>query len=176
MFLRAFMEIQVPAEGAAAVLRRLPQALVESFAVEAIDHGHTVLTEVGFPMGAGRIGREVQIELGVPIDTPSRTWLPLNWQATSAGGLFPALEGELEAAPLGKNLTQIGLSARYKPPFGFVGSTLDRMFLHRIAEATVQDFVKRVGDAVEAAWRLQTATGNGTRSDVTSNSRRNAAS
>ncbi len=42
MFLRAFVEIRVPAEAATNVLRRLPQTLVESFAVEAIDHGHTM--------------------------------------------------------------------------------------------------------------------------------------
>ncbi len=149
MFLRAFVEIRVPAEAATNVLRRLPQTLVESFAVEAIDHGHTVLAEVGFPMAGRRLGKQVEIEVGDPVETPSRTWLPLTWKATGAEGLFPSLEGELEAAPLGKDLTQIGLSARYKPPFGVLGTTLDRMFLHRVAEATVQDFVQRVADAVE---------------------------
>jgi hypothetical protein len=149
MFLRAFVEIRVPAEAATSVLRRLPQTLVESFAVEAIDHGHTVLAEVGFPMAGRRLGKQVEIELGEPVETPSRTWLPLTWKATGAEGFFPSLEGELEAAPLGKDLTQIGLSARYKPPFGVLGSTLDRMFLHRVAEATVRDFVQRVADAVE---------------------------
>lgn len=154
MFLRAFVEIRIPAEAAAAVLRRLPQALVESFASQAIDHGHTVLAEVGFPMGTGRIGKQVEIELGDAVETPSRTWLPLSWKATGAGAFFPALEGELEAAPLGKDLTQIGLSARYKPPFGLLGSTFDRMFLHRVAEATVQDFIHRVARAVDEQSRL----------------------
>lgn len=149
MFLRAFVEIRVPAEAATMALRRLPQTLVASFAVEAIDHGHTVLAEVGFPMAGRRLGKQVEIELGDPVETPSRTWLPLTWKPTGAEGVFPSLEGELEAAPLGKDLTQIGLSARYKPPFGVLGTTLDRMFLHRVAEATVQDFVQRVADAVE---------------------------
>ena len=149
MFLRAFVEIRVPSGAATAVLRRLPQTLVESFAVEAIDHGHTVLADVGFPMRGRRLGKQVEIELGDPIETPSRTWLPLTWKPTGAEGLFPSLEGELEAAPLGNDLTQIGLSARYKPPFGVLGTTIDRMFLHRVAEATVQDFVQRVADAVE---------------------------
>lgn len=153
MFLRAFVEIRLPAEAAVAVLRRLPQALVESFASEAIDHGHTVLAEVGFPMGSRRVGKQVEIELGDSVETASRTWLPLSWKATGAGAFFPSLEGELEAAPLGKDLTQIGLSARYKPPFGVLGSTLDRMFLHRVAEATVQDFIQRVAAAVDQGSR-----------------------
>ena len=149
MFLRAFVEIHLPAEAATTILRRLPQTLVESFAVEAIDHGHTVLADVGIPMAGGRLGKQVQIELGDAVETPSRTWLPLTWKATGPESLFPSMEGELEAAPLGKELTQIGLSARYKPPFGALGSTLDRMFLHRVAEATVQDFVWRVAAAVQ---------------------------
>jgi len=159
MFLRAFVEISVPAEGAARVLKRMPQTLVESFATAAMDHGHTVMTEVGFDVGTTRVAQQVTIELGDAVETPSRTWLPLTWRPASGSSLFPSLEGELEAAPLGKELTQIGLSARYKPPFGIVGSTLDRMFLHRVAEATVQDFVKRVGDAVEGGWRLHRAAG-----------------
>ena len=149
MFLRTFVEIRVPPEAAAIVLRRLPQTLVESFAVEAIDHGRTVLAEVGFPVGGRRLGKQVEIELDDPVETPSRTWMPLTWKPTGAEGLFPALEGELEAAPLGKDLTQIGLSARYKPPFGMLGTTIDRMFLHRVAEATVQDFIQRVADGIE---------------------------
>ena len=151
MFLRAFMEIRVPSHAAAAILRRLPIALMQSFASEAIDHGHTVLAEVGFPLGMGRADKEDEIELGDTVETPSRTWISFSWRATRAGGIFPSLDGELEAAPLGRDLTQIGLSARYKPPFGFVGSTLDRMFLHRVAEATVQDFIRRIAVVIEDA-------------------------
>jgi hypothetical protein len=140
MFLRAFVEIRVPANEAAAALSRLPQTFVESFAIAAIDHGQTVLAEVGIPIGSHRLAKQVEIAIGKAIETPSRTWLPLSWQATGGASFFPLLEGELEVASLGNALTQVGLSARYKPPFGPVGSTLDRMFLHRIAEATVLDF------------------------------------
>lgn len=157
MFLRAFVEIRIPASAATQVLRRLPQTLVESFATEAIDHGHTVLAEVGFPVAGRRVGKQVEIVLGDAVETPGRTWLPLWWKATGAGSLFPSLEGELEAAPLGKHLTQVGLSARYKPPFGVVGTTLDRMLLHRVAEATIQDFLQRIGVAVETQARQQEA-------------------
>ncbi len=59
------------------------------------------------------------------------------------------LDGELEVAPLGPNLTQVGLSASYKPPRGLLGASLDRALLHRVAEATVRDFVKRVAAVLE---------------------------
>lgn len=155
MFLRAFVEIGIPASAAGPVLRRLSHALVESFAQEAMDHGHTVLAEVGSSRWGLR--KQVQIELGDPVEMPSRTWLPLTWKPTGPERFFPVLEGELEAAPLGNAVTQIGLSARYKPPFGLVGTTLDRMFLHRVAEATVQDFVQRVAGAIESTASTQKA-------------------
>jgi hypothetical protein len=163
MFLRAFVEIGLPVEGAASILKRLPQVLVEGFADEAVGRTDAVLTQVGFAVRGGRVARRVEIVVGGAVETPTRTWLPLIWKVTSAAGLFPSLEGELEAASLGSSRTQIGLSARYKPPFGVVGSTVDRMFLHRVAEATVQDFIQRVAGAVEAEWRLQQITGNGLR-------------
>ena len=155
MFLRSFVEIRTPADVAGEMLARLPQTLVEGFALDAIDHGHTVLAEVGFPVAGRRLEKQVHIAVGEAVKTRSRTWLPIWWRATGAGSLFPWLEGELEAAGLGKNLTQVGLSARYKPPFGVVGTTLDRMLLHRIAEATIQDFLQQVAAALETQSRLQ---------------------
>lgn len=149
MFLRAFVEIRVPAPAAAEVLRQLPQTLIQSFAVDAVAHGQAILANVGFPIGAHRLHKQVEIELGDPVETPSRTWLPLAWKAIGAEAFLPSLEGELEAAALGEELTQIGLSARYKPPLGGIGAALDRLFLHRIAEATVRDFMQRIADAIE---------------------------
>jgi len=37
---------------------------------------------------------------------------------------------------------------RYQPPLGVVGRTIDRVLLHRVAEATVKDFLDRVGAAI----------------------------
>ena len=155
MFLRGFVEILAPADVAGELLARLPETLIQSFALDAIDHGNTVLAEVGFPVAGRRLDKQVQIEVGSVVRTRSRTWLPIWWRATGAVILFPSLEGELEAAPLGNNRTQIGLSARYTPPFGAFGTTLDRMLLHRIAEATIHDFLQQVAAALETQSRLQ---------------------
>jgi hypothetical protein len=37
---------------------------------------------------------------------------------------------------------------RYRPPLGVVGQTVDRVLLHRVTEATVKDFLDRVGEAI----------------------------
>jgi hypothetical protein len=71
-------------------------------------------------------------------------WEPSGW-------LLPTLDGELEVGALGRHRTQLALSGSYEPPLGTVGRTVDRLALHRIAEATIKDFLDRVGTAVSTA-------------------------
>ena len=42
--------------------------------------------------------------------------------------LFPSLDADLEVAPLSRG-TQLAMSARYEPPFGGLGRTIDRAVL-----------------------------------------------
>jgi hypothetical protein len=65
---------------------------------------------------------------------------------TSAGRLFPQLEGDIEVAALGPNRSQLSVDARYRPPLALVGRAIDRAMLHRVAEATIKDFVDRVAE------------------------------
>ena len=76
------------------------------------------------------------------------TSLPLTWEPVGMEGLLPRLEANLEVGPLGQDRTQLAISARYRAPLGVVGRTLDRVLLHRVAEATVKDFLDRVGTAI----------------------------
>jgi hypothetical protein len=148
MFLRAYVELNLPIAEVEAALLRTPAEWIPGLASTAEERGDQLLAEVGFPVSGFQLGKRVEVELGAPVRTPGRTWLPVTWRATGPSGIFPTLEGELEVAALGPHLTQLGLSARYKPPFGLVGESLDRALLHRVAEATVLDFVERVGLAL----------------------------
>jgi hypothetical protein len=58
------------------------------------------------------------------------------------------MDGDIELGPLGPGRTQLALSARYRPPLGTLGRAVDRVLLHRVAEATVKDFLDRVADAL----------------------------
>ncbi len=153
MFVRSYVEVALPAAVLEAVLVRDPERWIPALAVQADEHARHLMIEVGFPVDHHRVGKRVQLDLGEPVHTQARTWLPLSWRATGAPGLFPALEGELEVAALGREMTQVGLSARYKPPFGLLGQSLDRVMLHRVAEATVRDFVQRVAGELERLGR-----------------------
>lgn len=147
MFLRYFLDLPFPFEEVEPSLLDSPDTWVPGLARDAEDRGERLLAEVGFPVDdERRVRKEVIIELGTPYRIRSKTLLPLTWKATGARGLFPSLDADLEIAALGPNRTQLSISARYKPPLGAIGRVLDRTLLHRVAEATVKDFVDRVGE------------------------------
>jgi hypothetical protein len=128
----------------------VPDSLIPSIASFADDRGQHLLAEIGFPIDGHRLSKNVEIDVGEPVTTPSRTWIPLAWRATGASALFPVLDGDLELAPLGTQLTQLSLNGRYQPPLGLLGKTIDKALLYRVAEATIKDFVDRLARAIEA--------------------------
>jgi hypothetical protein len=92
------------------------------------------------------------------VHSSSKTVLPIRWQASELPGLFPALDADLEVAPLGPGRTQLAISARYAPPFGRLGKVIDRAVLSRVAEATLKDFLDRVADAIVRSPALPPAS------------------
>jgi hypothetical protein len=76
------------------------------------------------------------------------TSLPLTWEPIGLEGLLPRLDADIELGALGADRTQLAISARYRPPLGVLGRAVDRVLLHRVAEATLKDFLDRVGQAI----------------------------
>jgi hypothetical protein len=150
MFVRYYLELPLPAG-------RVEQALLDSspewlsaLAGEAAHRGDELLTQVGVgPLGV-RLRRRVAVSLAAPARFPSMTSLPLTWEPIDMEGLLPRLEADLEVGPLGEERTQLAINARYRPPLGGVGRAVDRLLLHRVAEATVKDFLDRLGSAIVA--------------------------
>lgn len=148
MFARYFVELPVGADRVEEVLTdATADDWLPGIARDANHRGDVLLADVGFGDDV-RIARKVGVELGEVVRMPSKTVLPLRWHATGAAGLFPALDADLEIAPLGPHRTQLAMSARYVPPLGALGRAIDRAMLFRVAEATLKDFLDRVGEAV----------------------------
>jgi hypothetical protein len=149
MFARYFVELPLPLDEVERALLDHPDEWVPRIAGVADERGEALLAEVGFG-DALRVQKRVELEFGAPIRMPSRTILPLRWRAPGGQGRLPALDADLEVAPLGTGATQLSISARYVPPMGVVGRAMDRALLHRVAEATVKDFLDRIADALLA--------------------------
>lgn len=147
MFARYFVELPLQRERVEQVLIEAPRSWLPGMATEANLHGDRLLAEVGVGEDV-RIAREVAIDLGTPIQLPTKTVLPLRWTATGASGLFPSLDADLEIAPLGHDRCQLSISARYVPPLGAVGRVVDRALLFRVAEATIKNFLDQVRDGI----------------------------
>jgi hypothetical protein len=148
MFLRYYVEVDLPTEQAVAALLESPSSWVPTLADGAVERAEPLLAEVGVGEGGLRVAKRVTVQLGNPVQFPSKLSLPMTWKP--GGWLLPRLDAELELAPLGKARTQLAINGRYEPPLGTVGRTVDRLALHRVAEATIKDFLDRVAATLTA--------------------------
>lgn len=148
MFIRYYLELQLPFDEVERALLADPGSWLPGLATEAEDQGGRLLVDVGFEVGHDRrVDRGVRIDVGEPVSIRSETtMLPIAWKAEHGAGAVPQLDADIEIAALGATRTQLSMSARYRPPFGLIGRALDKALLHRVAEATVKDFLDRVGD------------------------------
>jgi hypothetical protein len=149
MFARYFVELAAAPAAVEAALLEAPAAWMSGLAAEADDRGRRLLVDVGAGRALHRVEKRVLVTAGAPVRMPSRTVVPLSWEATGPGTLFPRMDADLELASLGPERTQLAISATYQPPFGPLGQMIDKALLHRLAEATVKDFLDRVGSTLE---------------------------
>jgi len=147
MFARYFVELAIAPERVGAALAEDPATWMTHLAEHANRRGDALLAEVGFGDDI-RIARTVAIEFAPQVRAGNKAIFPFRWSASGPAGVFPALDADLEVAPLGTGSTQLSISARYVPPLGKIGRLIDRAVLSRVAEATVKDFLDRVAFAV----------------------------
>jgi hypothetical protein len=147
MFARYYVELAGDRDRIERVVLDKPETWLPTLAESANHRGDRLLAEVGFGDDV-RIARTVALTVGAPTRIPAKTSIPLGWSASGPGGLFPALDADLEIAPLEDGRCQLAISARYEPPLGAVGRAIDRAVLARVAEATVKDFLDRVRDSI----------------------------
>ena len=149
MFARYFVELSVPADRLERALLASPEAWLPGLALEAHARGERLLADVGFGERV-YVSRRVIVEVGQPLRRNSTTPLPIRWRPAAASGLVPELDADLEVAALTPAAAQLSISARYTPPLGTVGAAIDRALLHRVAEATLKNFLDRIAEALPA--------------------------
>lgn len=132
------------AEDAMAVLQRATDG--------AREQAGTLSRSLEVEVGGLSISRQVSIEVGdfEPREV-TRSVVPLRWTAERSGLLFPTLAAQLEvsAVTLDPPLTQITVDGSYEPPLGVVGAGVDRLVLHRLAEATMHRFTNEVASRIQ---------------------------
>lgn len=147
MFVRDEVPIDVGFEVARTRLEKL-----DSWFLTASDHaygeGIAGLARIG--PRAPAMSRLAEIRLHSLAGDDGRAGLALRWEARGPGGrLFPVLDADLTLTPAGGNTALLTLAGAYRPPLGSLGAELDRLLLHRVAEATIRNFLERVATALE---------------------------
>lgn len=117
----------------------------------AASRAESVAAALRVNIGGVEVGTEVDIHVThvEEQDPESRTpctRLNLEWEAAKSPRLFPIMKAELAIYPLTGKETQLDFQGHYDPPLGPLGSAMDALVGHRIAEASVQRFVDDVAD------------------------------
>jgi hypothetical protein len=148
MFVRCFIEMAFPYADVDAALTSDGRDWLQDLATSAEEGGERRMAEVGFGKSV-RVGRSVVVTVGEPARFAFKTLQPVSWCPAHTEALLPAMDAEIEVAPMGDARAQLAMTARYTPPFGLLGRVADRALLHRVAEATIQDFLERVAERIQ---------------------------
>lgn len=144
MLLHDFAYVPVSADRVCHRLTAEAREWLAPLAAAAMSEGEALRLRIG-PLGAvPLLAKTVTLEVGEPLTRDEVTVVPLTWKATTTPGLFPVMSADLEIVALDAELTQLTLRGRYEPPLGAVGRRLDRLLMHRIAEASVRSFLGRL--------------------------------
>lgn len=148
MFVRDEVPIDIGFEVARDRLAKLDRWFLTA-SDDAYGEGMTGLSRIGPRGPAPGISRLAEIRLQSLTAHDGHAGLALRWEARGPGGrLFPVLDADLTLTPAGENAALLTLSGAYRPPLGNLGAELDRLLLHRVAEATIRNFLERVASAL----------------------------
>jgi len=149
MFVSYLSQVSVPFETA---VERLEPILGElgGWAHEAYRNGEELRARIGVGKTAPVIAKTVVLETAPPERGPDVFIIPVAWRATGAPILFPMMRADLQLQLVSKESTQIRLSGSYTVPLGSIGQIFDDALLHRVAEATIENFVNRIAEALVA--------------------------
>ncbi|MCG8422724.1 MAG: hypothetical protein MJE77_32825 [Proteobacteria bacterium] len=118
----------------------------------AASRARSVAAELRVNVGGIKVGAEIAISVNRieestrEISSPPVTRLQLEWEAAKSPHLFPFMKAELSIYPLTATETQLDFAGTYEPPMGALGSVVNALVGHRIAEASVHRFVDDVAE------------------------------
>jgi len=142
MFVKSYLELGQPIEQVCAcLLGERPESWIPGIVEAEARWQGELLAQVGIDLGGRRLGQVGSVSVGEIADVGGGLMIPITWRSVGIDGLFPVVEADLQVAPMGPELTQLSINARYTPPLGPIGTIVDRALMHRLAEAVIRDFL-----------------------------------
>ena len=147
MFLKTVTELPVEFDVVRASMTGASRRWLTGLAEAAAEDHDRLLVEVGLTVAGRDVTGTARLEMGRAVALGECVLsLPFQLRMTGHAGLFPELDGGVDAAWLGPRRTHLALTAQYEPPMGVLGRAADGMLLHRVAELIAQRFLDGIAD------------------------------
>lgn len=134
-----------------------PNAVFAAATRAAAGRAQELAAELRVTVGGLDVAAEIVCSIGAieadttgPMGGPA-TRIPVSWEAAKHPRWFPLMNGVLAIYPLTATETQLDFMGRYDTPLGVVGSAVDALVGHRIAEAAVHRFIGDVARYLRGA-------------------------
>jgi hypothetical protein len=151
--------VLLPYESVRKLLRHHADEVLQVPLDQSVAGVHETTTALEFPVAGMSIAKEVLLHVGEYTDLAGRIpmgRLQLRWEPSDHSVLFPMIEADLEVEPIDHERTMVSLLGLYQPPLGRFGEAVDRIVLHRLAEAAFQRFFRHLlHEIVADAARLE---------------------
>lgn len=127
-------------------LRAGPEKWIPGFRRE----GDRLTGELGYEQAGARISRRIEVRVGPVQRFAYGVTVQVGWKAARHPELYPGLDGHLRLEHSQESGSTLRLDARYRPPGGRVGATVDRALMHHVAESSVTEFLAGVAKLIAA--------------------------
>jgi hypothetical protein len=148
--IRVFDYVNQPFERVRAVLLADAKGIFSRATSVASARTQRIASGLRVNVAGVEIGKEIAIEVCGSFDsdrTAHETHIELQWSAVGGGAsLFPTMRADLALYPLSATETQLDLTGNYEPPLGLLGGAIDALVGHRVAEASVHQFIVDVAE------------------------------
>lgn len=139
--------IQKPYEDLESRLQAGPETWLPGFEQE----GSRMTGELSYEQGGTRIKRRTEVWVGPVQRFAYGVTVQISWKGARHPELYPELDGHLRLERHQPSGSSLRFDARYKPPGGRIGATVDRALMHRVAESSVQGFLTGVAALLTAS-------------------------
>ena len=157
--IRSYDYVNHPYEQVRDALTKDARAVFRSATKAAASRAHSIASQLRVNIAGIEVATDIAIsvkhieESAQAATSPPATRLQLEWEAAKSPRLFPFMRAELSIYPLTATETQLDFSGAYEPPLGALGSAVNAVIGHRIAEVSVHRFVTEVAEYLRMALR-----------------------
>lgn len=150
--IRSFDYVNHPYDQVKGALTKDATSVFRSATQAAASRTHSVASALQVDIAGLKVAKDVDIsvknidETTMGASSTPQTRIEIEWEASSSPRLFPLMKAELAVYPLTATETQLDFSGNYEPPMGWLGSAVDSVVGHKIAEASVDRFVRQVAE------------------------------